>query len=322
MIKLKEAIFNFFFSGIYTFILYVLYGEITEDPFLLNIFLNKSVENDIISLSIIQFFVITPISLSLNSHLITNEYKKEPKILKYSQIINIVLHLTTSYFSMFVHNVYLLILYTITLILLILRSKPIHKVNNTYLVLFVAVYVIIYIAAILGLIPQLNISIKNTEIHYIPKEVTEKTYKFDLSNRNFVNGNFTSLTFLDCNFDNCNLKGAIFNSCKLSDEVPGQIPHFKNSNLEQASFKGSYLYYADFSGANLKNTDFSNAYLEGAHFDNADLTKCKGLNIEQLNNTSLIDAYLPQFVLDSIKSNPRQYKILIRENVHYKNYLN
>ncbi|MFN0190233.1 MAG: hypothetical protein ACKVQV_16160 [Bacteroidia bacterium] len=78
------------------------------------------------------------------------------------------------------------------------------------------------------------------------------------------------------------------------------------------------LYESTDQGTGFIQQSLSNAKIYACDFMNCDLTKIKGLRIEQLKGVKLVDANLPDFVIDSIKINYKQYGIFIRENKHYK----
>jgi uncharacterized protein YjbI with pentapeptide repeats len=101
---------------------------------------------------------------------------------------------------------------------------------------------------------------------------------------------FTKGDLSGCNLIGANLAGAI---------LRGATP--VGAQLEGASLEGADLRMADLRQAQLRRAilsraDMTDAKLQNAAFDGTDLSQVKGLTVEQLADTSLIDVILPAHV--------------------------
>lgn len=325
MNDVKEKIVNLILIGIYIFTGIFILKFITNNDFQQNAFLDKFYLTEPIEIRVSVLLYIFPMLLTLNSIVIENKYHKivereNIKIVYHS--VNLILLIVFACFSMIFHDYLYLLIYALSILIVVNTLIKFVKISILLVYSFFSFFIIVYMSAILGFIKWFNFTLKDQIlVNETTGNYTNILFKESVSNRNFVDGYFYNSTILDTNFENCNLNGASFTKAVLSDIKTGQVPNFRNTKLKNTSFKAAHLYFADFSNAEFENTDFTDSKLEGCHFNNVDLRKCKGLTIDHFQNIELHQCNVPQFVLDSVESNPKRFetiKYLLKKNISYK----
>lgn len=233
--------------------------------------------------------------------------------------IPLLLILICCYFAMKTHKFYIIIFY------LIILSYFIHLVvlvleEKKYLYIFIPCLLLISVICFLSSIGKFEKS--NIKIIGDSKLVNKR---IDYNNNNYKDFEFIQLenailienTFIKCNFNFSNLKGVDFSKSIFCDSFPLNRSSFIEAELSDANFANANLINCDFTNATLKNCSFRRSNLELSNFTGCDLRDIKDLTIIQLNNVNLKDCLLPEFVLDSIKNNYKEFRLLIDSNKHY-----
>lgn len=125
----------------------------------------------------------------------------------------------------------------------------------------------------------------------LPQKPTKKM-KWDLSQGNWVDADFSGLNKLSDKFSSSNMKNCKFqksdlsgillksnnvDSCDFSNSVL-QKSRIQSSNIGNNSFKSCRLIEAEISSSNISNNDFSEADLSGTSFGSSYLSKNTFLN--------------------------------------------
>jgi len=109
-----------------------------------------------------------------------------------------------------------------------------------------------------------------------PDEEEEKKRRWNMSDGNWVDADFSGLNNLQEKFSSSNIKNCLFIGSDLSglllssNHVAGC--DFSSSHLDHSRIKSSHLAGNAFNGCSLKATGFSGSYISNSDFSDADFT--------------------------------------------------